>query len=139
MEDVIVESVVKEMSKYKAIRTEVNGIKFASKAEAARYNELQFLAYKGIIQNCSRQVKYPLLVNGQKIGAYIADFVYTENGKTVVEDVKGFPTPLYRWKKKHMLAQYGIEITEIKGWNGRSNRVKSSIRHDHLKPMIDSQ
>jgi hypothetical protein len=31
----------------------------------------------------------------------------------VVEDVKGFKTPLYRWKKKHVETQYGIEIREI--------------------------
>jgi hypothetical protein len=32
---------------------------------------------------------------------------------TVVEDVKGFRTPLYRLKKKLIEAQYGIAIIEI--------------------------
>jgi hypothetical protein len=27
--------------------------------------------------------------------------------------VKGFKTPLYRWKKKHVEAQYGITIREV--------------------------
>jgi hypothetical protein len=31
----------------------------------------------------------------------------------VVEDVKGMRTPMYRWKKKHVEAQYGITITEV--------------------------
>lgn len=46
---------------------------------------------------------------------YVADFVYgkTADGKTVVEDVKGFPTPEYRIKKKLMLWVYGIEIKEV--------------------------
>ena len=29
------------------------------------------------------------------------------------EDVKGFKTPLYRWKKKHVEAQYKITVVEI--------------------------
>ena len=33
--------------------------------------------------------------------------------RRVVEDVKGFKTPLYRWKKKHVEAQYGITVTEV--------------------------
>lgn len=57
-----------------------------------------------------------------KIGTYRADFSYweppisdptTTKHTHVVEDVKGFKTPLYRWKKKHVEAQYGIEIREV--------------------------
>ena len=31
---------------------------------------------------------------------YIADFQYVENGETVVEDVKGFRTEVYKMKKE---------------------------------------
>lgn len=102
-----------EMSKYRAVKTVVDGITFASKAEAKRYQEIKWLLFSGKIERCSRQNRFPLLVNGVKIGDYVADFVYWENGKQVVEDVKGFKTPLYRWKKKHFEAQYGVAITEI--------------------------
>ena len=44
--------------------------------------------------------------------AYIADFVYTENGEKVVEDVKGFRTPEYRIKRKLMLYSHGVRIKE---------------------------
>ena len=40
------------------------------------------------------------------------DFVYQEDGHTVVEDCKGFRTPEYRIKKKLMLWVHGIKIRE---------------------------
>lgn len=57
-----------------------------------------------------------------ELGKYVADFRYQEKGLSasenerwhvVVEDVKGFKTPLYRWKKRHVEAQYGITIREL--------------------------
>lgn len=44
---------------------------------------------------------------------YIADFVYTQNGETVVEDTKGLKTEVYKIKRKLMLFRYGIRIKEI--------------------------
>ncbi len=50
------------------------------------------------------------------VGRYRADFVYEELRKgvwsEVVEDVKGFLTPMYRLKRKLMKAIYGIDIRE---------------------------
>ena len=48
------------------------------------------------------------------MGRYEADFVYVDltNGAVTVEDCKGFRTDLYIWKRKHMKAQYGIDILE---------------------------
>ena len=51
-------------------------------------------------------------VGFQRIGTYVADFVYLEDGARVVEDVKGMKTDMYRWKKKHLLAEYGVQIKE---------------------------
>lgn len=45
--------------------------------------------------------------------SYKADFMYEENGKSVVEDVKGFRTKEYIIKRKLMLYQYGIRISEV--------------------------
>lgn len=108
--------------KYGAQRTEVDGISFASKREAARYGELKLLERAGEIRGLALQPPYALLVPMLKdpleafkhVGTYVADFVYyTKSGEKVVEDVKGFKTPLYRWKKKHVEAQYGITIREV--------------------------
>jgi hypothetical protein len=102
----------------------VDGILFDSQAEARRYGELKLLLRAGSIRNLRLQPVLPLLVpNGVDrptvIGNYVADFEYeilTESGRWVVEveDVKGFATPLYKWKKKHVEAQYGITIREIR-------------------------
>lgn len=110
---------------WKAART-VDGILFDSLKEARRYSELKLWQKSGGIRNLITQPCFPLLVpNGIKrpavIGEYRADFSYDEcdhaNGhvgwKQVVEDVKGFKTPLYRWKKKHVEAQFGITIREV--------------------------
>ena len=110
-------------SKYGAQRTTVDGITFASKKEARRYGELRILERVGRIRGLTTQPVFRLCVTAQDltttdiIGEYRADFVYDERrGDSwfkMVEDVKGFKTPLYRWKKKHVEAQYGIQIREI--------------------------
>jgi hypothetical protein len=117
---------VKRPSKYGAKRTEVDGITFHSQKEARRYGELKLLEKAGRVRNIVLQPSYPLEVlerESRPIGIYRADFLYQElevdeggmsgRWREVVEDVKGFKTPLYRWKKKHFEAQYGVEIREV--------------------------
>lgn len=104
------------MNKYHAVKTAFGSRVYDSKKEAARAQELTLMVRAGVISELECQVKYPLEVNGLKIGDYVCDFQYTEKGETVVEDVKSPMTaklPLYRWKKKHMKAQYGIDIIEV--------------------------
>lgn len=109
-------------SKYGAVRTTIDGFTFASKAEARRYHELKMLEKAGEIEGLQLQPRYPLyafdgkLGKAVKIGAYVADFQYQftkDPTKGVIEDVKGMKTPMYRWKKRHFEAQYGISITEV--------------------------
>lgn len=99
-------------SKYRNVKTVVNGIEFASKKEARRYSELRLLERGGLIQDLELQVKYPLVINGIKVGSYIADFRYQEGHTVKVEDTKGMKTPVYRLKAKLMKALYGITILE---------------------------
>lgn len=49
----------------------------------------------------------------QRATTYVADFVYVQDGKTIVEDTKGFRTKEYELKKKMMRAFLNIEIHEI--------------------------
>ncbi len=100
------------MRKYRNIPTVVDNIRFASKKEAARYGELKMLEENDDITHLCWQTPFVLEVNGQKICTYVADFQYRENGKIVVEDVKGRKTPVYRLKAKLMKACWGIEIRE---------------------------
>lgn len=109
--------------KYGAVRTEIDGHKFASKAEGRRYQELKLLEKAGEIHGLVLQPEWTLDagVPSRTVGKYRGDFMYcccplpNRCGRTVlvVEDVKGFKTELYRWKAKHMAAQYDIEIQEI--------------------------
>jgi hypothetical protein len=103
----------KKASKYRNVKTDG----FASKREAARYQELLLLEKAGEIKRLDTQVKYPLVVNGQLICTYIADFVYKDLAvpsfcEDVVEDCKGFRTPTYKLKKKLMEAIHHIVIKE---------------------------
>ena len=93
-------------SKYRNVRTRG----FHSKREADRYDELELLQKAGQIRNLRCQVKYPLDIAGIHICNYFADFVYQEGRETVVEDAKGFHTPLFRIKAKLMKAIYSVEV-----------------------------
>ena len=100
----------------KAKRT-VGGIVFDSMAEAKRYVLLQDMQRAGVISHLTLQPKYQLLVDGSLVGHYVADFEYLNaTGQLIVEDVKSSFTrkdPLYRRNRKHMMAQYGIEVQEV--------------------------
>lgn len=115
------------MSKYHSVKVKVNGMTFDSRKEANRYCELKLLQQAGKITDLRRQVRY-LIIPTQydetgeygEIGAclersanYTADFVYHENGKLVVEDVKGMKTDDYILRRKLMLQVYGIRIKEV--------------------------
>lgn len=106
------------MMKYRNKITEYNGIRFHSKSEVKRYQDLLIMEKHGLIKDIELQPKIPLMVNGKKIGNYIGDFRYWDNElkKEVLEDVKSpiTKTPTYKLKKK-ILETYKppIEIKEI--------------------------
>ncbi len=102
-------------NKYGNQRAIVDGITFASKAEARRYGELKLLERAGEIQNLELQPKFALVgIGATKICQYRADFAYQQiNGPLVVEDVKGMKTPVYRLKAKLFRDNFGFSITEV--------------------------
>ena len=113
-------------NKYSAEKTEIDGHKFDSRKEAQRYAELRLLEKAGVISELRTQVKYTLIPSQKRSDGkterecyYLADFVYRQNGATVVEDVKGYRDPAsaayakYTIKRKLMLERYGIEVREI--------------------------
>jgi len=101
-------------SKYSAKPTIVDGIRFASKREAARFCELKNLERAKVISGLTCQPKFPLIVQGKEVCTYIGDFAYIEDQKFVVEDVKGFKTDVYKLKRRLLLAlQPGLDHREI--------------------------
>ena len=105
-------------SKYHAKKTTVDGITFDSRREADRYLVLKSMEEEGLIGDLRRQVRYELVpafdVDGRHYRPvfYVADFVYVEDGKTVVEDVKGMKTDTYKLKSKLFARRYGMNIKE---------------------------
>jgi len=99
-------------SKYRNRKTVVDGLTFDSAKEARRWSELFLLQRAGQITDLARQERINIMVNGQKVCAYIADFTYTEAGNKVVEDCKGYKTDIYRLKRKLLKAALGVEIRE---------------------------
>jgi hypothetical protein len=98
--------------KYNNIKTVVDGIKFDSKGEAARYVVLRDRQTDGVISNLRTQASYALSVNGRKICVYRADFTYDQDGVSIVEDYKSKATitPTFRLKAKLMEAVHGITV-----------------------------
>jgi len=104
-------------NKHKNIRTHVDGYSFASKAEARRYGELKLMEKSGVISRLTVHPSFILSVNNVHFCNYYADFSYLENGKEVVEDVKGYRKggayQMFKLKQKLMLACYGIDVQVI--------------------------
>ncbi len=103
---------MKKTNKYSAVKTTVDNIKFDSKKEASRYLELKLLQRCKQISGLKLQTRFDFIINGMKVCFYKADFEYIENGKRVIEDVKGARTAVYIIKKKLMKAVHGIDIFE---------------------------
>lgn len=121
-------------------KVERGGRIFDSKREADRYDELRLLETQGAIRDLECQKEYLLIpaqykteerygANGRRIKdkqvlleravTYVADFVYDQDGETVVEDSKGYRNPSsapyakFVLKRKLMLWVHGIRVREV--------------------------
>lgn len=97
-------------SKYRAVPTVLDGERFHSKAEAARWAELKLLQRARRIKALERQPLITLIINGITVGRWIGDFTYIENGVRIYEDHKGVDNALSRFKRKVVEAYAGIEV-----------------------------
>ena len=111
---------MKSPSKYRNRKVTRNGITYDSGKEYSRHQDLLLLERAGAIQGLQRQVRFELIPSQRYDGKvverpvfYVADFVYQEDGKTIVEDTKGFKTKDYVLKRKMMLYLCGIRIREV--------------------------
>lgn len=112
-------------NKFNAKKIVVQGMEFDSLKEARRWRDLFWLQNGGVIRNLQRQVKYVLIPAQydenhkliERAVTYVADFVYSENGQLVVEDVKGYKKgphyAVFVIKRKLMLKEYGIRVKEV--------------------------
>lgn len=101
--------------KYRAKKVKLDGYTFDSQAEAKHYwHTLKPQFERGEIHHLEVHPSYTIEIDGVKICKYMADFRYFSGRERIVEDVKGFKTPVYRLKKKLVEAMYpGTKILEI--------------------------
>ena len=103
---------------------------FDSKKEYKRWLQLKKMETAGQIADLQRQVRIELIPairepdtkgprGGRKAGklierkaVYVADFMYKQDGNTIVEDSKGVKTKDYILKRKLLLWRYGIRVKE---------------------------
>lgn len=112
----------KRTPKYRNEKTDVDGIRFDSRAEAARWVQLVRMQQAGEIADLRRQVTFELVPSVKFFGAkratpairYVADFGYTDvrANLPVIEDVKGMLTRVYKIKRHLMKHLFNIDIVE---------------------------
>jgi len=116
-------------SKFRSIKTVVDGISFDSRKEARRYGELQLLQAAGEISDLELQPRFKFEVNGRPVkirsdgfpngrqAGYTADFRYwsTHRQMWVIEDVKSPATATEADKLRRALveAQFGIIVETV--------------------------
>lgn len=124
-------------NKYGNTKVKTQNGTFASVKEYRRHCELKLLERAGQITDLQTQVSFELIPaqyetferygkRGQRLKdgkrcieksvKYVADFVYTENGKQVVEDAKSTATKKkesYIIKRKLMLHRHNIRVKEV--------------------------
>lgn len=101
------------MTKYSAIKTECGaGHTHDSRLEARRCDDLRALEMAGQITRLTYQPEFPIVINQRKCFTYVADFAYFNSTCRIVEDCKGFRTPVFNLKKKVVEAcNPGLVIT----------------------------
>lgn len=109
------------MNKYRNKKVILDDYVFDSIQESKRYKELKILLKAEKIQELELQPHFLLQESFKKNGItyrkieYIADFKYIENGKIIVEDVKGMQTDVFKLKHKLFEKKYPeLELRIIK-------------------------
>ena len=96
--------------KFNAIRTDRQGIKFDSKAEAKYFDQLTLLQKSGQVVFFLRQVGFDLPGKVR----YFCDFlVFHADGSCEVIDIKGMDTPISKAKRKMVEDIYPVKIKII--------------------------
>lgn len=106
--------------KYNNTKESYGNLKFDSKKEKQRFEELIVMLEHGLISNLKLQHNFTLregytTPDGERVQGtvYKADFTYyDERGFFIIEDVKGVRTDVYKLKRKMMMDK-GYKIKEV--------------------------
>jgi hypothetical protein len=109
-------------SKFKSVKSEIDGHTFDSKKEAEFYGSLKIKKNAGLIKDFKIQVQYDIVVNNIHIAYYYLDFQIENNdGSFEYIDIKGkdkksnkfIKTSVFALKKRLVEAIYHIKITML--------------------------
>lgn len=104
-------------SKYGNVPVERDGIRYDSLAEYNYRGRLDMLVLAKEVLSYDYHAQIPLLTaDGKLVGYYEVDYlVYMPDGSQQYHDVKapGTVTDLFKWKARHVKAQYGVEVVLI--------------------------
>lgn len=109
------------MSKYGAKKVVIDGITFDSKAEGEFYRLLKKMRENAEISDFELQpaftlqpsFKHPETRKTVRAIKYVADFtIVHHDGKREVIDIKGFPTPVFKMKRK--MFEYQFQNTPLR-------------------------
>lgn len=87
---------------------------FDSMAEMRRGEELTWLEKAGEITDLVFQPAWELCGDKHHKARFTGDFMYSEKGKVVVEDMKGVVTEAARVRMKWLWAKYNIDVKVIR-------------------------
>jgi hypothetical protein len=126
--------VAKSRNKYGAVETVKDGQVFASKVEAHRWQDLRLMELAGVITGLVRQPCYRIMPrhqdcygNWHRAAHYTADFLYQQDGRTIVEDVKG-TVQRDAGLRIEMLAHQNPQLdVRIVRWDERAGWVSSGM------------
>lgn len=103
----------KSGNKYHSNTTQVDGVTYHSKLEAAYAEELRLRLMGKDIKSWERQVKLDLRVNGVHITNYYIDFVILHlDGSREYVEVKGMELPVWQMKWKILEATFDKDFKE---------------------------
>lgn len=138
----------KKNNKFNAEKVTFRGMTFDSRKELKRFLYLQFQEKKGVISQLRRQVKFqiipPMYVSRTFVRAkttevryvlvdraayYTCDFLYRENGKIIIEDVKSAETA----KLKDYVLRRKLMIRIIYKHNERRGHDTFEFRENGIK------
>lgn len=139
---------VQKKNKFNAVKATYRGMTFDSRKELKRYLYLLHLQKSGVISQLRRQVRFriipPLYGMRQVCHAktivlrpyiidraayYTCDFLYRENGKIIIEDVKSAETA----KLKDYILRRKLVIRMVYSHNARRGRDVFEFRECGMK------
>ena len=107
----------KKKNKFSAVRQTYKGYSYDSKMEANYAMKLDLLLKAGEIKEITKQKRIELYVNDVHVANNYVDFLLEfPDGSLELHEVKGFPTP--EWKLKRKILEAQLEDIGKRQFNG---------------------